>query len=391
MRGVVLLLLSLTATAHAGEPPLQALAIEAGPDQPVYAEAEDGTVLVAQAADRAVHPASVSKVPTTLALLRRLGPTYRFQTRLVATGPVRDGVVHGDLLVDGGRDPFLVYEGACLMLRRLYERGIRRISGDLQVRGPLLFNWQPDLDGHRFGATLTGRDGGSAWGIVAGMPGGTVPATLASAGLQLGHQPAAGEPPTNTTLVVHRSPPLLHVVKVLNGYSNNVFHLVSEQIGGPAAVEAIARDSVPAAYRDEIKIDNGAGAGTTNRLSPRAATALLAALERELKASGHTLADVLPVSGVDPGTLDERFLEHRGLMIGKTGTFGDVGSSALAGVLKTRRYGEVRFAVLNSWVPVPEARRKQDAFVRALAAATDAVGWPYNAAVRPDFTSAELE
>ena len=43
-----------------------------GADQGVYVEAADGTVLLAQSADRAVHPASVSKIPTTLALLRRL-------------------------------------------------------------------------------------------------------------------------------------------------------------------------------------------------------------------------------------------------------------------------------------------------------------------------------
>lgn len=375
--------------AGAVDPPLQALAIEAGLDQPVYAEAEDGTVLVAQAADHAVHPASVSKVATTLALLRRLGPDYRFQTQLVATGPVRDGVVHGDVVVAGGSDPFLVYEGACLMLRALCERGIHDATGNLRVRGPLLFNWQPD-DGKRFGATLTGHDGAAAWDIVSRLPGGAAPATLSAAGLRLGRQTedgTAGE----TVLVTHRSPPLLHVVKVLNGYSNNVFHLVAAHIGGTAVVDSIARESVPAAYRDEIRIDNGAGAGTTNRLSPRAATALLAALDKEVRASNHRLSDVLPVSGFDPGTLDERFLDQRGLVIGKTGTYGDVGSSALAGVLRTKRYGVVRFAVLNSFVPVPQARRQQDAFVRALAAATDAVAWDYDRPVRADFTAAEIQ
>jgi serine-type D-Ala-D-Ala carboxypeptidase/endopeptidase (penicillin-binding protein 4) len=375
--------------AAAAEPPLQHLAIEAGIDQPVYAEAEDGTVLVAQAADKAVHPASVSKVATTLALLRRLGPTYRFETTLRTDGLVRDGVLHGDLIVDGGSDPFLVYEGACLMLRRLNEHGVRHVDGSIRVRGPLLFNWQPDNDGNRFGATLAGRDGASAWSTIATLPGPAAPATLSAAALRIDRQPTE-HLGSESTLVVHRSPPLLHVVKVLNGYSNNVFHLVAPHIGGTAVVNAIARDSVAAAYRDEIRIDNGAGAGTTNRLSPRAATALLAALDREVRASGHTLADVLPVSGVDPGTLDERFLEQRALVIGKTGTYGDVGSSALAGVLTTRGYGTVRFAVLNSFVPVAQARKQQDAFVRALAAATEAGSWPYGRAVRPDFTLAEV-
>lgn len=81
----------------------------------------------------------------------------------------------------------------------------------------------------------------------------------------------------------------------------------------------------------------------------------------------------------------------RGTIVGKTGTFGSVGASALAGVLRTRRYGTVTFAVLNHGVPVPEARRRQDAFVRALIAATDAEPWPYTQPTEPDFFAALIE
>ncbi|HEX2486197.1 MAG TPA: D-alanyl-D-alanine carboxypeptidase, partial [Myxococcota bacterium] len=83
-----------------------------GADQGVYVEAADGTVLVAQAASRAVHPASVSKVPTTLALLRALGPDHRFETRFSAAGPIADGVLQGNLLVEASGDPFFVDENA---------------------------------------------------------------------------------------------------------------------------------------------------------------------------------------------------------------------------------------------------------------------------------------
>lgn len=38
-------------------------------------------------------PASVTKAITALYALDALGPTYRFRTRLVATGPVKDGVI----------------------------------------------------------------------------------------------------------------------------------------------------------------------------------------------------------------------------------------------------------------------------------------------------------
>jgi D-alanyl-D-alanine carboxypeptidase/D-alanyl-D-alanine-endopeptidase (penicillin-binding protein 4) len=81
----------------------------AGADQGVYVEAEDGAVLVAQAADRAVHPASVSKVPTTLALLRKLGADYRIPTRF--GGPLQDGVLQA-IVVEGSGRSFFVDENA---------------------------------------------------------------------------------------------------------------------------------------------------------------------------------------------------------------------------------------------------------------------------------------
>ena len=77
-----------------------------GANQGVYIEAADGSVLLSQAANLAVQPASISKVPTTLALLRKLGPDYRFVTTFAAAGPVRGGMLDGDLVVDSGGDPY---------------------------------------------------------------------------------------------------------------------------------------------------------------------------------------------------------------------------------------------------------------------------------------------
>jgi serine-type D-Ala-D-Ala carboxypeptidase/endopeptidase (penicillin-binding protein 4) len=50
-------------------------------------------------------PASTMKVLTTVAAASRLGWDYRFETRLVATGPIVKGVLDGDLIVVGTGDP----------------------------------------------------------------------------------------------------------------------------------------------------------------------------------------------------------------------------------------------------------------------------------------------
>ncbi len=385
---ILFLLLFLLSPLHvtAQVPELQRLGAVLGADQGVFAQAADGRVLLAQQESRAVHPASVSKVATTLALLEKLGPQHRFVTRFVAGGPLRKGSVDGDLLVESGGDPFFVFENAFLVLRRLQDRGLRVVQGGLRLKGEWMFNWQPDPQARRLKRSLQGLDGLPAW-LALGEP----RSGLRDAALEFhGKQTAMS---SGEALAVHRSPPLRAIVKALNGYSNNVFHVMADHIGGAVAVEASMREHVTPAIRSEITITNGAGAGESNRLSPRAAVAILWELERELGKHKLRLVDVLPVNGIDTGTLQDRLdaPPYRGRVVGKTGTYGSVGASALAGVLRTPAYGEVAFAILNSWVPVPEARQRQDAFVQSLVDALHAEAWDYARDERPIFAEAHVE
>ena len=359
-----------------------------GEGQGVYVEAEDGTVLVAQAAARAVHPASVSKIPTTLALLQKLGPEHRFETRFAAGGRVKDGGLHGDLLVQGSGDPYFVDENAVLVLLALREAGLTRVAGDVVTRGPFLFNWETQGAGARLERALAGVVSPAAWTAVkanAGIAGAHAPGIAFAGGAQA---TASG----GTPLVVHRSQPLVPLVKALNGFSNNIFASFAQAAGGIQEVETIARSNVPAAYRDEIILGDGAGANPRNRLSPRAAVAITRALNATLATSGHTLPDVLPVAGIDEGTLRRRFAgpDEIGHVVGKTGTYGDYGACALAGALQTRDHGIVYFAILNHGVPIEPARRRQDAFVRALLRTLDTERWDYVRDDAPAFTRAQV-
>lgn len=89
--------------------------------------------LYARNADVLLTPASTMKIVTLAAAAERLGWDHRFQTDLLATGPIRDGVLHGDLVVRGAGDPTINAPGAgdtflgwADELRRL---GVRRIAG----------------------------------------------------------------------------------------------------------------------------------------------------------------------------------------------------------------------------------------------------------------------
>jgi D-alanyl-D-alanine carboxypeptidase/D-alanyl-D-alanine-endopeptidase (penicillin-binding protein 4) len=89
------------------------------------------------------NPASTIKLLTTLAALDILGPTYNWRTNVYALGDVDDGVLDGDLLLQGRGDPFLVTERVWQLLRQIRQAGIREITGDL-----LLDDSYFDVDGH---------------------------------------------------------------------------------------------------------------------------------------------------------------------------------------------------------------------------------------------------
>jgi D-alanyl-D-alanine carboxypeptidase/D-alanyl-D-alanine-endopeptidase (penicillin-binding protein 4) len=396
---------SAAPTAAAGLRDLPALARSIlGRGQGVYVEAADGTVLLAQAADTPVHPASVSKVPTTLALLRRFGPEHRFDTTFAADGPVHDGTLAGDLIVEGGGDPYFVDENALLVVERLQALGVRRISGRLRVQGAFTFDWQADADGERLGRAMSGAIPAAAWAAVRALTDAPTPdtpptieisnGTLASTAVAGTAQPPEPRQPPSPPqpLVIHRSQPLLALAKSLNDYSNNIFKPLADAAGGAEAVETLARSVVPAAMRSEITLGDGAGTDPRNRLSPRAAVALLRALAQELAARGHGLVDILPVAGVDQGTLHERLNEDgvSGRVVGKTGTYGDYGASALVGAILTSDRGIVYFAILDHGIAVPEARRHQDRLVRELLRRLHTVPWDYRPDARPAVARAEV-
>ncbi len=79
------------------------------------------------------NPGSTIKLLTTLVALDVLGSTYRWNTNIYALGEVENGVLNGDLLIEGHGDPFLVTERVWQLLRRVRQTGLRKINGDLLI------------------------------------------------------------------------------------------------------------------------------------------------------------------------------------------------------------------------------------------------------------------
>ncbi|MEO5658903.1 MAG: D-alanyl-D-alanine carboxypeptidase/D-alanyl-D-alanine-endopeptidase [Polaromonas sp.] len=87
--------------------------------------------LLSYRAGSPMNPASVMKLVTTYAGLELLGPAFTWATPVYVDGPIANGVLQGNLVIQGKGDPKLVMERLWLLLRRVQGLGIKSISGDI--------------------------------------------------------------------------------------------------------------------------------------------------------------------------------------------------------------------------------------------------------------------
>ncbi|WP_315784856.1 D-alanyl-D-alanine carboxypeptidase [Fischerella sp. JS2] len=307
--------------------------------------------------------ASLTKIATSLVAFKTWGPNHQFETLVSATGPIQNGVLKGDLVIIGSGDPLFVWEEAITLGNTLNKMGIKRVQGNLVITGYFAMNFQRDplLAGQLLKQALNY----TTWprGVIFNyslMPKGTPKPQVVIAGTV---KVEAQLNPQQTLLVRHRSLPLRQIIKEMNVFSNNdMAQMLADLVGGHLVVQSTAAQlaRVPAS---EIQLINGSGLGVENRISPRAACAMLMALQQEAMAHGLNLADLFPTSGFDHrGTLHARHIPVATVI--KTGTLNDV--SALAGVMPTRDRGLVWFAIINRGPYVSTFRAEQDKFLQNL-------------------------
>ena len=99
----------------------------------VLSSATTGEVLAANLPQLPLPPASVAKVPTALYALNTLGPTFRFITQVIATGPITNGRLQGDLVLIGSGDPTFDTDALANLARQIKSAGIKKVDGRLLV------------------------------------------------------------------------------------------------------------------------------------------------------------------------------------------------------------------------------------------------------------------
>ncbi|MEN3335963.1 MAG: hypothetical protein V7641_5328 [Blastocatellia bacterium] len=325
-------------------------------DQGILIQSLDGrTQLAEHNADIAFNPASVMKLATTLAALAKFGPDYRYRTNFLADGAIDASArkLNGDLVVEGAADPMFAAQDAQEVAAELSRLGIGRITGALRITGPFYYfatGYHSNLSRETSAAKLR--------------------TALQATGIRIDGATVFGEK-AGAILVSHYSEQLLHILFYQNAHSSNaIAEVVGESLGGPQAVQLFLTKQT--GLRDsEIYVGRTSGL-EFNRITPRAALKVLRMLVGLLANYSLKPDDVMPVAGIDSGTLRARFVSDaaRGAVVAKTGTLVslDNGVSTLVGIAYTRSGGPLLFAVLNSDGGVHSYRRLQDEFIERLIA-----------------------
>ena len=341
--------------------------------QGVLVETLDGRIVSNQAENDQFNPASTLKLATALIALQTFGPSHRFATGVWTDGTLdkSTGVLTGNLYISG-RDPSFHYEHAILLARELNTLGIKEISGDLIVAPGFTMNFSPSAG--RSGSqlydtldsTLRYAEAVRAWNYERTLLNDRASLEKVPSVAVMGDVSVAPVAPTAKLLLTQRSSPLVDILKVLLCYSNNFMaDRIGEALGGPEAVRQRLIAQLQLAP-DELKISRLSGLGV-NRASPRTMMKVYRALIAELKKSGLTPAAIMPVAGIDPGTLEDRFtgLPWKGSVIAKTGTLlrTDGGASSLVGQMRAANGEVLLFVIMNQRGSVSRFRENQDYLV----------------------------
>lgn len=319
----------------------------------IYIETLDGADPIAMLNETAeFNPASVIKLSTTLAALDRLGPDHRFRTEFRIDGNInqKTGELNGNLIIVAGGDPSFSLSDTKKAGERLRAHGIKRINGSLVVIGKFSCNENS--------STKTSAN-----------------IFIRNAGIQFRRSPIFEYPdryvPRGRSLFIVDSDNLLNIVQYLNAHSvNSMAETIASHIGGPKEVKQFLIDNIGMS-EDSLYISRASGL-EVNRMTPHDTVRMLRAMINWLASRDLNPAMVMPIAGIDAGTLRGRFGDGKfaGSVIGKTGTLTstDSGVAALAGIMYTRERGPLLFAIYDiaAGAKLPALRRSQDEFLRQI-------------------------
>ena len=293
-------------------------------------------VFASHNADTTFNPASLIKLATSLVALKRLGPDYRFITRVYMDGTVdASGTLNGNLYL-AGNDPTFGDASANLIANELRARGIKRVKEKILAAPGFSFNFNERAEES---------------------------AEFAARVMQLKQTATGMNEARGTELFVLHSNPLREVLLYMNAHSNNfVADRMGAFLGGTQTIVNYLVEELKLPP-EQVSLETASGL-YNNRMTPRGVLVVIKTLTEEAARHGLKPEDIMPVVGCDWGTVRRR-MEGTGFecsLVGKTGTLTttDGGMSNLAGIVFTKESGPILFAILAQGNRIWEHKQMTD-------------------------------
>lgn len=323
--------------------------------------------------------ASTSKVVTTYWALARLGPQFRFQTKINLMQRSQDGTF--DIHIEGNQNPYFNQEMVYFLGSELSKLGVKKI-GTLSFDEHLKIFWQvrnkkmaaarsfdPDPRAvetvlhnafvkNGFDPVAYNQVAKAAKNIRVDM---VSKVSLRAERIEYVTQERFQQIRTDNMITFNlQSSPLYMILKEMNIYSNNyVADMLYGKLGGNAAFEKFAKENLDADQHD-ISFVNGSGDSEYsdmetdhsksqngkwyNKANCSTMIHVLINAQTILKKSGLDLDDVMAVSAADSrSTLGARYASLPKSVIAKTGSVNP--AIGLTGMLSTKS-GDLLFVVL---------------------------------------------
>ncbi|MBR0272760.1 MAG: D-alanyl-D-alanine carboxypeptidase/D-alanyl-D-alanine-endopeptidase [Bacteroidaceae bacterium] len=316
-----------------------------------------GDIIYSYDARQRMRPASTEKVVTAIAALDQLGPHYQFQTQLLATAPLKDGVLQGDLYIKGGMDPLLSAADVRVLAQRLKAAGVHKVTGrllaDASFKDEDEFGWGWCWDDDN--PTLTPLLLGGKPGLAAQML-----SALRNAGITLAKGVAKGVAPATARCLAAFYRPLAEVLLPMMKESDNLCaESVFYQLG--RSRKLIAPRIYQILNAEGSSVADGSGLSLYNYQTPEVFTRLLAYAAARPDSIFNPLLEALPIAGID-GTLKKRMTGTPAAANVRAKTGSVTAVSTLVGYTTQRSTNQlIAFAIMNQGVSrMAEGRNFQD-------------------------------
>lgn len=354
----------------------------------ILMDPKTGKVLSEWNSKETFNPASVTKVMSTVAALKILGPQYRFKTELLYSGKVLNHTLVGDLYLRGEGDPLLTTAQIMSLVEHLRAKEIHRIKGRFYFDDTFLIsqsaidplrdefeNYNPGVSAlsaeynqkkeafSTFFAGLSGYSNAESQKGPIKSPAYFTASFLKRLaqfqGLKLPEPRFKKTPVKGHLLISLPSLPLIDLSEKVLEYSNNLMaeliqlaaarKLSGKPVSIPSASFLIShwiRRWMPKSVWKGLVLQNGSGLGALNQFTPEQVARVLQYADRQ-NFGQRSYLSLLPISGLK-GSLSRRMEGPDSVMRVWAKTGSQRFCNSLGGYVFTQSGRKLVFAILGT-------------------------------------------